>query len=193
MNRNSLNQNDIDTIKDLFSREFLDGKKPTLASYIAKYPEWTDELTDFILSFAMLHAEPVSEFETSAEAEAAMRRGLSASQSLARSIADRMSEVGLTEAEFCTRVRAPMEIFALFHRNHVLGGAKKFYRAVAKALSLSELQSRRLLAPQALALKASKKPDVTPKTFGDILDELMKHQIISSEDYAYWKSQETEE
>lgn len=193
MNQESFRQEDLEAIKDQFSSDFLDGKEPTLAAYIARYPQFSSELTDFILTFAQLQATPLVETAPTAEAEAAMMRALSASRTRARTIIDRVKELGITESEFTRSVRAPMEIFALFHRNHVARGANAFYKAVAKALSLSELQSRRMLAPQALAFRAQKGPQPVPKSFGAILDELKGHGLISPEDYDYWKEMEAAE
>ena len=189
MNYDSLNAPDIDDIKDEFSSEFIVGKKPTLTQYLERYPQFADELTDFILTFAQINAVPIEVEEPTPEAEEAMERALSASRTHARSIAERMTELGLTKDQLARVLHAPMDLFALFHRNHVSPEPRSFVRAVAKALKLTEMQSRRMLAPQALSYRAKGAPKPAVKTFEQLVDELHANNLISQEDRAYWLAQ----
>lgn len=189
MNYDSLKSPNIDDIKDEFSSEFIEGKKPTLTQYLGRYPQFADELTDFILTFAQLNAVPVEVEAPTAEAERAMERALSASRTHARNIIERMAELGLTKDQLARDLHAPMDLFALFHRNHVSPEPTRFIRAMAEALQLTEMQSRRMLAPQALSYRAKGTPQPAVKTFEQLIDELYDNKLISQGDRAYWLAQ----
>lgn len=189
MNHDSLKSPNIDDIKDEFASEFIEGKKPTLTQYLGRYPQFADELTDFILTFAQLNAVPVEVGAPTPEAEGAMERALSASRTHARNIIERMAELGLTKDQLARDLHAPMDLFALFHRNHVSPEPTRFIRAMAEALKLTEMQSRRMLAPQALSYRAKGTLQPAVKTFEQLVDELYDKKLISQEDRAYWLAQ----
>lgn len=189
MNYDSLKSPNIDDIKDEFSSDFIVGKKPTLTQYLDRYPQFADELTDFILTFAQLNAVPIEVEAPTPEAERAMQRALSASRTHARTIIERMAELGLTKDQLAQDLRAPMDLFALFHRNHVSPEPSRFVKAVANVLKLTEMQSRRMLAPQALSYRAKGTPQPAVKTFEQLVDELYANKLISQEDRAYWLAQ----
>ena len=100
-----------------------------------------------------------------------------------------MTELGLSKDQLSRDLRAPMDMFALFHRNHVSPEPGRFVKAVAKALKLTEMQSRRMLAPQALSYRAKGAPQPAVKTFEQLVDELYTNNLISQEDRAYWLAQ----
>jgi hypothetical protein len=56
-------QNYTNDIKDLFSEEFLEGKKPTIKEFVNKYKDTIDveEFIDWGLAFAMLHCNDKKE------------------------------------------------------------------------------------------------------------------------------------
>ena len=95
MSPNRFNQ--IDTIKEEFIQEWNSGQNPTLTAYLNRYPEFSEELTQFVMAFALLHAVPLEPSEPSEEARQAMLRGLSAGQTKARTVAARLKEIGLTD------------------------------------------------------------------------------------------------
>lgn len=189
MNYDSLKSPNIDDIKDEFSSDFIEGKRPTLNQFVDRYPQFADELTDFILTFAQLNAVPIEVEPPTPEAETAMERALSASRTQARTIIERMAELDLSKDQLARDLRAPMDLLALFHRNHVSPEPVRFVKAVASALKLTEMQSRRMLAPQALSYRAKGAPQPVVKTFEQLVDELYSNQLISQEDRAFWLAQ----
>lgn len=192
MNNDSLKSLDIDDIKDEFSQAFFEGKKPTLTEYAQRYPEFAEELTDFILSFAELTAVEPESLEPTELSERALVRGLSASKAKAKTVAARLQELGLAQAAFVNELRAPMELLALFHRTHVTSGAERFVRALARTLGLTEAQSRNMLAPRALAHRSKGAPRAKAQTFSQLVEELYSKDLMSKEDRDYWLVGETE-
>lgn len=187
MSPNHFNQ--VDTIKDEFVQEWNNGHNPTLASYLQRFPEYADELTEFIMAFAQVHAVPLVESQPSDQAKEAMLRGLSAGQAKARTVAARLKEIGMSELELTKRLRTPMELLGVFHSNQIQDVPRTFWVRLAQALSLSEIQGRQMLAPRNLAYRTAKGAVPQPKQFAHVIDELQKNGLISPEDYAYWKAE----
>lgn len=187
MSPNHFNQ--VDTIKDEFVEAWNNGENPTLASYLQRFPEYADELTEFIMAFAQVHAVKLVESQPSQQSMEAMLRGLSAGQAKARTVAARLKEIGMSELELSKRLRAPIELLGVFHGNQVQDVPSTFWKKLAQALSLSEIQGRQMLAPRNLAYRASKGAVPQPRQFADVIDELQQNNLISPEDFAYWKAE----
>lgn len=192
MNYDSLQSPNIDDIKDEFSRDYFEGKSPTLSQFVSRYPAFADELTEFVLKFSELTVVPAETQEPTELGQRAMERALSASKTKARTIAERMTEIGLTEPALVKELRAPIEMFALFHRTHVTAGAERFFRSVARVLRLTELQSRRMLAPQALAYRSKGSPKPSTRTFFELVEELHSKKLMSKGDFDFWMEGEDE-
>jgi len=78
MSPNNLNQ--LDNIKEHFVKEWLDGQRPTLSAYVAQYPAFSEELSEFVMDFAQLHSTPLELSEPTVEGREAMLRGVSANR-----------------------------------------------------------------------------------------------------------------
>lgn len=187
MSPNQFNQ--IDTIKEEFIQEWNDGQNPTLSAYLHRYPEFAEELTQFVMAFALLHAVPLEPTEPSEDARQAMLRGLSAGQAKTRTVAARLKEIGMTEAELAKRIRSPIELLGVFHSSLVEAVPQEFWKRLASALSLSQIQSRQMLAPRNLAFRRQKGAMPNPRTFADIVEELRQKELLSDEDYSFWKAE----
>ncbi|RYG28119.1 hypothetical protein EON81_29070, partial [bacterium] len=135
MNHEGSNTNELDDIKFSFITSLHAGERPTMENYIERYPEHQSELIDFILTYAEVFSGPHSHEDCDMEtASGAMDRVFASKESKARTLPDRLAEMGSTKEEFANRLGIPFDVYIELGRRTVNGVAAWFWATTADAL-----------------------------------------------------------
>ena len=183
--------NELEAVQEDFITHWQAGDNPTLADYVETYPEYEREMTEFVVAFLGLFAVPADEEEGDlGVAEVAMRRGIDAALSEARSVPQRLEELSIEPAEFDRVVRFPLDALTFFHR-HRVKVPLPFLSRLAAAAQLTLEQTQRMLAPQRTSLqnRATRAPSSKEVEFEELLETLRASGQLSEADYRFWKAE----
>jgi|GEM_PF-4161317 hypothetical protein len=179
----------LQTIKAKFIEEFDSGLRPSIVDYVRQYPQYAEELMDFMTAYIQWSAqeerEPKNEPEvTDDEVDQLARRWMQTLQS-PPTFAQRISQLGLTGTEFERLLRLPRTLLADAFRLGVRLPAEAWSQ-LEVILNLNPPEIAGLFGPA--AAKAFAEPNGAPgrETFADLLER--HSRSIADDDLKYWQS-----
>lgn len=199
---------DLEAIQQRFIEEWEAGKEPTLETYVERYPHFTEELMDFVLSFVQMEAALAQTPEVwtpSPETERARERALAGPCGPARSVAEVRKAMGWSVRRLAQATNLPAEMITWTERGRFTDYPARFETRLAGAVSWSpsliatmlhrrdQLGEQQPQAPRRLQFHATGKPRDTsapPCTFREGLLECERLGKLTPEMRREWLDEE---
>lgn len=186
----------LKTLELQFMEEWYQGKKPDIAAYAAKYPQFADQLAEFVLLFAISEDSVVPESGVvNAQTSAAVERGLKASASRARTLVGRLGECDIAPDDLSARLSVPTAIVMWLNQRVLMEIPRAFVAALARELNQSTVQILDLIRPPksravpARSYRATSQPQAQAaelRTFRDALLHCHRSQLATDEQVSKW-------
>ncbi len=194
---------DLDTIQMRFMEEWEAGAGPTLQAYVERYPQFMEELTDFVLDFVQMEAalahtpEPTT---PSPEAERARELALAGPQGPASSLSEVRKKLDWPVGRLAREANIPAEIATWMEQGLLTDYPSRFERRLSEVISRSPaLVAIMLRAPasqpaRAAHFHAQGLPTDQParrRTFREAIEECDRMGKLTPEMRREWLKQET--
>lgn len=180
----------LDAAKERFIDEWEKGERPTLDRYVALYPKFARELSEFIIGYASLSAFDPEDIEQEqfdeAQVQSAIQRGVEAGFSNARSLNERLTEIGCTHDQFYELIDVTQDFIAAFQRQPVTNVPISFWHVAALALNDTLSRVQQFLSPKRLAFRSGQAPQATPVEFSSLLSRVHAANGLSDSQFEHW-------
>mgnify|MGYP001617728913 CR=1 FL=1 len=189
-------QQSLQDIELRFMEEWHLGQNPSLEKYASQYPQFADELAEFVILFAMSqHSQALDIREITAETHRAVELGLSASRSQAHSLAERLQELDTNPEQLSVRLDLPLTIISWLNQCILVELPRVLVTALARELCQTTAQIRELIEPPqartslALHYRATGQPKATitsVRTFKEAMIQCRDSNLASDEQLRKW-------
>lgn len=193
-------QFEIDRITARYAAEFKSGRKPDLADYLTRYPDYAAELADFIATYHLALVDLPEPDETPepvrspafARALAAIRarEEAAAAHPALTGLVDRALDAGLSVREFAERVRLSPSIVMRLDAHAIAGASipRELFRRLAVALDVQVEAVMGFLGASPQASAAFFYADEAPATIqDDFLTVLEASDDLAPDRKAEWR------
>jgi hypothetical protein len=188
---------DWETVQMQFLQEWQEGKAPALQNYVQRYPQWADELTDFVMHWLPMHnaAHAVEEVATaSAETTAIIAQVMQQTATPVRTLAEARRQLGWSPGRLARELNLPERMGVQLMRG-LRDWPPQLEEKLAALLGRSQAQVRALLqatTPQpATQWKAKGQP--SSKTaplprWQEALEECARRGELTAEQCREWQA-----
>lgn len=188
-----------ETLQDVelsFMEQWYQGEKPTLDQYTARYPQFADELSEFMFLFLLSENMDIQEAdEVLPETLQAIEQGLKVSDSQARSLVERLQEANLTPAQLSNRLDIPPTIIMWLNQRGIVELPRRFVAALAREIKQTTSQVLDLIRPidsmpsPAMQYRATGQPTSTHnkiRTFEEALGLCYEKKLLNDAQFQKW-------
>jgi len=188
-----------ETLQDvelLFMEQWYQGENPTLDQYTARYPQFAEELSEFVFLFLLSeHMDTPEAEEVLPETLQAIERGLKVSNSRAQTLVERIKEVNLTPSQLSSRLDIPQTIIMWLNQREIVELPRRFVTALAREINQTTGQVIDLVRPVdsvpsvAMQYRATGQPTTTHRqlrTFEEALGQCYEKKLSTDAQFQKW-------
>jgi hypothetical protein len=182
-----------ETVQLQYIREWQDGHAPTLQEFVRRYPQWSDELTDFVLNWLpMQNAANLADATVSPTTTALIAQAVQQTTTAPRTLTEARQQLGWSPGRFARELNLPERIGVQLMRG-LRGWPPQLEQKLAHLLGRSQEQIRAILqataptpAVQWKAKGQPKRANTTLPTWEEALAECARRGELTTEQQQEW-------
>jgi len=189
--------NDLGAIKLQYIQEWEDGQRPTLQDYVVRYPEFEDELTEFVTDFLQLETVRIEDTlqPPSSAAERALARVLAGVFRPANSLREVRKGMGWSHAYIARELNLPPTVVVQLERGALRDWPAKLEARLSRTVCRTPAEVAVLLGVPSTSsavaahycANGSPEPGSSPvRTFREALEECALRGELSDAQRREW-------